>query len=210
MIYSIEGDIGAGKSTLLEELQRRGYNVSFEPYQKNPLLPRFYANPERFAGMTQAVFFPLRVDQILSLKSGEDWFIERSPYSDRWTFGEMLASAMELEEWAGYELFFNLFAAKFNIQPDVAIFIDEDPVVCLQRIKERKRPMEAAITLDYLCRLRGAHLQNFYKLGKEAIHLIAKHDSYPGTERLPESVGDRADLILSLLGLSLVSQEVSP
>ncbi len=86
-------------------------------------------------------------------------------------FGEMLKSVMEPEEWDGYCIFFDLFASKFNLLPDLTIIIDEAPEVCLQRIKERGREMEKGITIEYLSKLRDKYYENRRKLGKEVVWL---------------------------------------
>ena len=171
MLISVDGIIGAGKSTVLTSLKARGYSVFLEPFEKNPVLPLFYRDPQRFAAITQTVFFPLRVDLQMSIPCRGVHFIERSAYSDRYCFGEMLKSEMISEEWDGYCLFFDLLAAKFNLLPDITIILDIDPEICLQRIIERGREMEKGITIAYLQRLRRTYYENISKLGKKVFVL---------------------------------------
>jgi len=171
MIVSIDGIIGVGKSSILEALKANGESVFLEPFEKNPVLELFYTDIPRYSALVQSVFFPLRVDMQMSIPFRGLHYIERSCYSDRYTFGQMLQSVMKPEEWQGYTIFFDLFASKFNLLPDLTLIIDEAPDVCLQRIKERGREMEKGITIEYLSSLRDMYYNNRNKLGKEVVWL---------------------------------------
>lgn len=197
MIISIDGIIGAGKSTILDLLKRRGKSVFFEPFANNPILPRFYENPERFAAITQAVFFPIRADLHLSIPSQGTHFIERSCYSDRFSFGELLRLKMEPEEWLGYCIFFSLLTRKFNLLPDLTLIIDETPEICLERIRKRGRKMEEGITLSYLRDLRKMYFLNLQKLGKSA-YVFGNNDmsDFP----LDKDISKTVDTIIEIQG----------
>lgn len=191
-VISFEGIIGAGKSTLLEEIRYSfGDEVVIEPFDENPILPLFYENPDQYAALCQMVFFRLRARQLFYVRSCPQplVFIERSIFSDRYCFGEMLRDAGHIKEgeWKAYTDDFEFWCHYFNLLPDVAVFVDEDVDLALERIKKRDRPMERGITREYLVDLRGKHLKNLHHLGNRTIIATPKD----GTE-LEDIIGLRA------------------
>lgn len=198
-LVCLDGIIGAGKSRILEELKLRGYLTDPEPFQKVPMLERFYADKNRFACNTQMAFLHQRVRQFHRVRNVDGVVvIERSIQSDRWVFGEMLMEAGfdEPENWQDYTEYFDHESRIRLMRPDLCIFIDEDPELALQRIKERGRLMEKDIDLPYLLALREKHLKNIEKLGEEVEVLSFDIENYYALRGgVTERGNDVADII---------------
>ena len=153
-IVSIEGNIGAGKSTILKHIAEEGYKVFPEPFEKNPFLPLFYAEPSRYAYHVQMHFLSARRNQFLAAQHStldpyETIFVERTIYTDRYVFAYMLHQQGTLSDldWRGYLYHFETVK---NNKPDLAIILSVKPEDCLERIRERGREMEQTIPVEYL------------------------------------------------------------
>lgn len=210
-VVSIAGIIGAGKSSVAGELAARGWQVFQEPFQQNPLLEVFYEDMNRFAVITQMEFLHLREDQFFAVRSYPGAVImERSIADDRWVFGETLKESGfgVREEWEAYERRFDTWTRRYNLIPDLCIFLDEAPDVALERIRIRARRMEEGITLDYLQALRIKHFKNLEHLGQKSFVLTnGKPPYYCSHSALPGSVTSRADSVECIIKATQEVQE---
>jgi deoxyadenosine/deoxycytidine kinase len=200
MITSIEASIGAGKSTILYHLKKsyEDIEVKLEPYKLNKVLPLFYKDPERWAFACQLNFLLLRgkLLELLFMNSlgGEDFIVERTILSDRFTFAEMLFEDKKIcpEEWDSYLTLFKIFTPRI---PDLVFYINETAENCQKQIMKRGRDMEKFLMtsegLIYLKQLEAKHWQNMKKLGKKIVIMGGDKADIP----LPESASDRAALI---------------
>ena len=101
----VEGNIGVGKTTLLKELERRGFDVVYEPvdeWEKAGLLKKMYDGSlskavfQQTAAMTR---WSAIVGLLISRTCGIV-FVERSPFSDRDVFAKL--NVTDESEWAAY------------------------------------------------------------------------------------------------------------
>lgn len=209
-VVSIAGIIGAGKSSVANELASRGWQVFQEPFQQNPLLEVFYEDMNRFAVITQMEFLHLREDQFFAVRSYPGPVImERSIADDRWVFGETLKDSGfgVKQEWEAYERRYDTWTRRYNLIPDLCIFLDEAPDVALERIRLRARRMEEGITLEYLQTLREKHIKNALRLGRQVVACTGSDGlNWPGAmvscvdfEGLPSSITGRADAIETII-----------
>jgi deoxyadenosine/deoxycytidine kinase len=60
-------------------------------------------------------------------------------------------------QWTTYELLFNHAMAKIQT-PALLAFLDVEPDVAMERVKNRNRGAESSLTLDYLKMLRKGYL----------------------------------------------------
>ena len=68
----IEGLIGVGKTTLCRLLgERWSARLVLEPWEANPFLANFYADPERFAFPAQMFYLATRYSQQLNIRQGD-------------------------------------------------------------------------------------------------------------------------------------------
>lgn len=151
----IDGLIGAGKSTQVGILSSLlDMNVVKEPIADWPL-DLFYTDPTRWGFLMQIAV----LDSYLDLKNKHGIF-ERCPESTKQVFWknlveEKIVSSREDE-------IFQRIAGKLTWEPDVLIFIDKDPELCMEHIKTRNQEGDSKISLEYLNKLKN-HYDNFIK-----------------------------------------------
>lgn len=64
-------------------------------------------------------------------------------------------------------------------RPEVAIFLDVPPSVCLERIHRRGRSMEQGLNVVQLEQLRGAYISNLERLAIRVVQLELDGDKSP-------------------------------
>ena len=156
IILSIEGNIGSGKSTILKLLEENNsYNdILFlkEPVDKwsnvkdnsdITILEHFYKDPSKYAFMFQIMAFATRM-QILKDTIAENPNIkviicERSILADKEVFANMLYNDGLIDQM-GITIYNTMANNYFKDYPlNGIIYIDADPDVCTNRIKNRNR-----------------------------------------------------------------------
>jgi deoxyguanosine kinase len=147
-LISIAGIIGVGKTTLAEKLANRfGCEVILEPYDKNPFLADVYAGETKLALDSELFFLIGRAKQ---LEAGE---LEtgRICITD-YVFGKELIYARRLldaQQLALYQEIHPPFAAQVTA-PVLVIYMRDTEQNCLERIRNRNRPYEQKIELQFL------------------------------------------------------------
>ena len=169
-IVCIDGNIAAGKTTVLSEIEKKGYKVFYEPFSDNPWLPLYYKDPKKYALNTQIWFLSERFRQYKNadFSTRVIVFIERSMYTDRFIFVELIRQMGNLDdlEVDTYRHHFEIYK---NPLPDLAITLSVEPKECLSRLKARSRDMEAGVPLDYLEQLDLVYAKNYPRLGVKSI-----------------------------------------
>lgn len=165
-ILWVEGIIGAGKTTLTDRLAKAlSLRPIFEPVDSNPYLAKFYQDPARWA-------FPMQIELLhrryamqklaayeATMAGGYNGAIlDRGLPGDR-VFARlhMLAGNIDKLEWDTYERAYDTMTCSL-IPPSLLIFLDVQPDVALERVRERARSAEVSIDLDYLKKLRKGYL----------------------------------------------------
>ena len=99
-IVCIDGNIAAGKTTVLQEIEKKGYPVYYEPFQDNPWLHLYYKAPSKYALNTQIWFLSERYRQYKNadFSTRKIVFVERSIYTDRFVFVELIKQQGNLDE----------------------------------------------------------------------------------------------------------------
>ena len=169
-IVCIDGNIAAGKTTVLQEIEKKGYPVFYEPFESNPWLPLYYQDPKKYALNTQIWFLSERFRQYKNADFSTRGivFIERSMYTDRFIFVELIRRQGNMTELEvdTYKHHFEIYK---NPMPDVTIILDTPPVECQKRMTERGRGMEKGVPLDYLEQLGKVYDKNFKRLGVKTV-----------------------------------------
>ena len=175
-MFYIEGNIGAGKSTfiqLFEEYIKHNLPDScllLEPVKawlntkdstgKN-ILEYYYEDQEKYGFTFQMNAFISRVSEIDEMqKLGKKYnFVERSVFTDKNVFTQLNFKNGNIDEiqLKVYNLWYETFKEKFNINPTAYIYLKTSPEICSQRIKKRDRTGENSIPIEYLEQLHNLH-----------------------------------------------------
>lgn len=160
---TIDGNIGCGKSAIITKLQEDPdiideFYVSEEPiYMWSEWLSCFYISPESNAFGLQMTVLKSHIKN----KRCVQGIFERSPVSCHEVFAQTLYDDRILLERE-----FNLldeFYYDFGWKPDITIYLECPPDVCLERIKSRDRGDENKITIEYLRKIGDKYNEVFYK-----------------------------------------------
>jgi deoxyadenosine/deoxycytidine kinase len=151
---AIEGNIGAGKTTLAKLLaEQLNARTVLEEFADNTFLPKFYADPERWAFPLELSFLADRYKQLKDFVAAPDLFAQ-TVVTDYLFIKSRLFARVNLDD-AEYELFSKVFdVMQLHLpQPDVLLFLHA-PVETLQgHIRERGRDYELGIADSYLARV---------------------------------------------------------
>ncbi len=155
---AIEGNIGAGKTTLATLLAARlGARLVLEDFADNNFLPKFYADPRRYALPLELSFLADRYKQLNAFVAQPDLFAQ-PVVSDYLFIKSRLFARITLEE-AEYELYQRLYEVmELHLPPPDALIYLQAPTPLLQRhIRERGRSYEQQIADEYLDRVRSMY-----------------------------------------------------
>jgi deoxyguanosine kinase len=182
VIIAIEGCIGAGKTTSAAiTAGRLGARAVLEQTDKHPFLAAFYEDPKRFALETELGFVLLHYHQLHPVDRNALVVADFSPAKD------LVFARMNLarEQLALFEHVYERLVGGIS-EPALAIYLDIDAASALRRIRQRDRPYERQITLDYLLALKAAYSAWLPQLGRAVERLEV--DSTESRESIAERV----------------------
>lgn len=161
---AIEGLIGAGKTTLCRRLAAEiNGRLVLEEFEDNPFLPRFYAEPERYAFSVELSFLAQRYHQ---LKRNTEQSLFHSCTLADYSIGKSLIFARVTLPEDEYSLFLDLYTIMYGDlpRPDLMVYLHLPMDRVRERIRLRGRDYESTITEEYLTRLQERYLDHFQKL----------------------------------------------
>lgn len=150
-LVNVAGVIGVGKTTLAKKLaETLPAEVLFEPYDTNPFLAEVYAGKTELALDSQLYFLVNRAQQLSPDNLARDKvFVTDYVFQKELIYARRLLDPHQL---ALYETIYPPFAAK-AATPVLVIYLYDSPANCLQRIRNRNRPYEQQMTLEFLAAL---------------------------------------------------------
>jgi len=172
---AVEGAIGVGKTTLAQKLaDRLASGTLLESVDDNPFIELFYQDSERHALGVQLSFLFSRLKQWQSLHQ-QDLFTS-GLVSDYLFAKDRLFATINLtdEELSLYDQVARLVSVNIP-RPDLVIYLQSDADVIMERIRKRNRPMEKAISPEYLRRVIDGY-NNFFFHYQETPLLIVQTD----------------------------------
>ena len=165
----LEGNIGASKSTIGKILHDEfGFGFIEEPVRSwkeefdEDLLDLFYHDQKRWSFAFQMAAFTTRAktwSEILEKTDHSTVVLERSIYCDRYVFAKNCyeSGLMKKIEWQLYCKMWDWLESNWCTKPDKIIYLKVPATICLSRIKNRGRPEEQSIPIEYLLQLEDKH-----------------------------------------------------
>jgi len=196
---AIEGNIGAGKTTLAKLLaEHLNARTVLEEFADNTFLPKFYADPERWAFPLELSFLADRYKQLKDFVATPDLFAQ-PVVTDYLFIKSRLFARINLDD-SEYDLFAKVFdVMQLHLpQPDVLLFLHAPVGTLQEHIRERGRDYEQAIADDYLARVNKMY------------------DEYLSTLSIPVVMIDTSALDLRIQShqlkslLALISKDLKP
>lgn len=150
---AIEGTIGAGKTTLATRIAN-DFNgkLVLEEFEgdKNPFLPKFYKEPEKYSFQLEMTFLALRFQQLKDKLGVLDLFHDFI-ISDYYVAKSLIFSRNNLQE-DEYQLFARFYNIIFSDmpKPELLVYLYSDVDRLQRNIHKRGRSYEQEISDAYL------------------------------------------------------------
>jgi len=157
---SIEGNIGSGKTSLVDKMaQDLDAKTILEQFADNPFLPLFYEDPERYAFSVELFFMTERHKQLQKDLVTADLF-QSHIVSDFFFIKSLLFARKNLmqEEYKLFQMLFSVLNNTFP-NPDLLVYLHRDPEYLLDNIKQRNRPYEQEIEVNYLTKIQNSYFE---------------------------------------------------
>jgi deoxyadenosine kinase len=163
LFIGIAGIIGAGKSSLTRDLAAAipGAVALYEPVD-NPYLEAFYRDRARYAFEFQVFMLQRRFEQhreAAVLSKSRTVVQDRTLWEDT-VFAQMMHDAGYISD-QGWQTYLALFRSleEYMVRPDAIFYLDVEPDLALERVRQRDRGAEQGLELEYLVRLRDTYEQ---------------------------------------------------
>ncbi len=150
---AIEGTVGAGKTSLATRIAK-DFNgrLILEEFEgdKNPFLPKFYKEPEKYSFQLEMTFLALRFQQLKDKLGVLDLFHDFI-ISDYYVARSLIFSRNNLQE-DEYQLFSRFFNIIFSDmpKPELLVYLYSDVERLQRNIRQRGRSYEQEISDAYL------------------------------------------------------------
>ena len=164
MYYSyiaIEGTLGAGKTTLASRIAN-DFNgkLVLEEFEgdKNPFLPKFYKEPDKYSFQVEMTFLALRYQQLKDKLGALDLFHDFI-ISDYYVAKSLIFSRNNLHE-DEYQLFSRFYNIIFSDmpKPELLVYLYSDVARLQRNIRKRGRSYEQEISDEYLNDIQQGYL----------------------------------------------------
>jgi dTMP kinase len=187
LFIALEGIDGSGKSTQMKFLANKltdiGYKVysTFEPTDgpagsliKNIMRGRINADHRTIAGL----FVADRLDHLLNEVNGIVKKLDEgyTIITDRYYFSSYAYHGTHMD--MNWVIDANSMSAEI-LRPDINIFLDVSPEVCIERLNKNRNIMELYETFENLRNVRAKYLESFEKLKHEENIFITNGDRSP-------------------------------
>ena len=150
---AIEGSLGAGKTTLASRIAK-DFNgkLVLEEFEadKNPFLPKFYKEPEKYSFQVEMTFLALRYQQLKDKLGALDLFHDFI-ISDYYVAKSLIFSKNNLQddEYQLFSRFFNIIFSDIP-KPELLVYLYSSVDRLQANIRKRGRSYEQEISDAYL------------------------------------------------------------
>lgn len=170
---AIEGNIGAGKTSLTTKISA-DFNAKLilERFRDNPFLPKFYADPSRYAFPLEMSFLADRyqqlVDDIAQLDLFQGWILADYDVNKSLIFAGI---TLPEDEYSLYKKLFHVMHKDLP-KPDLYVYLYQSTERLLENIKKRGREYEQSIPAEYLQKLNTGYLDYIKSLPSHNVKII--------------------------------------
>jgi len=174
---AIDGLIGAGKTTLIRIITDyyRGQGLKVHPiyepvemWQSTGALDLFYSDIPAKCYEFQSFVYVTRIkkviQEVLAHQDAEIFLLERTVFTDRYIFVEMLRDLLGPTRMAMYEEWWDMWSCINPIHISKWVLLDVSLDESLRRIKSRSRNEETGISTEYQTNLRAKHHEFYTRL----------------------------------------------
>ena len=171
---AIEGTIGAGKTTLANKIAH-DFNgkLILEEFEadKNPFLPKFYKEPDKYSFQLEMTFLALRYQQLKDKLGALDLFHDFI-ISDYYVAKSLIFSRNNLQddEYQLFSRFFNIIFSDMP-KPDLLVYLYCDVERLQHNIRKRGRSYEQEIRNAYLDDIQQGYL-DFLRQQQDAMRIL--------------------------------------
>jgi deoxyguanosine kinase len=156
----IEGNIGAGKTTLSHMLSEEfDTRLILEQFEDNSFLPKFYAEPDKYAFPLELSFLAERFQQLKKELTSHDLF-HTMTIADYFINKSLIfaRSTLQNDEYALFQKLFQIILPNLP-KPNLIVYLHAGVGRLQNNIKERGRSYEQNIMNDYLSKIQDAYLE---------------------------------------------------
>jgi deoxyadenosine/deoxycytidine kinase len=179
-IVSIDGNIGVGKSTFLTEILPQLFDndkiIKGIKEPENPWLEPFYKDPKKHILKLQHYFLAMRLGIYKEYMDAKDEskiiFLDRSIFSDVIFVDNALEHGIMTRQ--DYDVFMQTRKAVLQDipLPDLVIYLEAPPQICLERIKTRGLISEQGIDISYLIGLENNHRKYLSDMEQKEVKVL--------------------------------------
>ncbi|HEY0976126.1 MAG TPA: deoxynucleoside kinase [Flavobacteriales bacterium] len=169
---AVEGLIGAGKTTFTKRLAERwNARLVLEGFEENPFLPRFYAEPDRYAFPVELSFLAQRYHQLKG--AGDRDLFQPNTIADYSLGKSLVFSSVTLrdDEQELFKELYNIMYAGLP-KPDLLLYLHVPMEQVRARIRSRGRDYEQGIGEDYLLQLQERYLDHLRQSPDQRILIV--------------------------------------
>ena len=185
-IIVVDGVIGAGKTTTIKEIEKRFNNINknltdndkikikaiYEPVEKwktTGALEYFYKDIPKHAYTFQTFTYITRIssviDEIFDCPDADIYILERSIFTDRYIFMELLKESITPLEMCMYNEWCDMWAYILPMRVDKWVLLNTSLDESLKRIDIRDRNGEkSGVSVEYQTNLYKKHIEFYNKL----------------------------------------------
>ncbi len=207
---AIEGTLGAGKTTLATRIAN-DFNgkLVLEEFEadKNPFLPKFYKEPDKYSFQVEMTFLALRYQQLKDKLGVLDLFHDFI-ISDYYVAKSLIFSRNNLQE-DEYQLFSRFFNIIFSDmpKPELLVYLYSDVERLQANIRRRGRSYEQEISDGYLADIQQGYLNFLHQqqgnmrillLDTSHLDFVANEKDY---QRIIEAIDQPYDIGLHRVAL---------
>lgn len=174
----VDGLIGAGKTTLIKLVSNHCKDKKIHPiyepvdiWRRTGALGEFYKDIPAKCYEFQSFVYVTRIKRVildvLANPDADIYILERSIFTDRYIFVEMLRDTLGAIRYDMYNEWWDMWNLLMPIKFDKWVFLDVSLDESMRRIHNRSRGEESGIDPEYQRNLRVKHIEFYESLKKQ-------------------------------------------